>query len=328
MLFLSTLSLRRATRAGWPSLSMRSRFLSTLSLRRATNNINSSVHAADISIHALLAESDDVVAIHCQPMVEFLSTLSLRRATVPGSLSAPRPIYFYPRSPCGERQDSAQLLGQLPVISIHALLAESDDEDEAAAKAQAKFLSTLSLRRATSKARRRFSSQRHFYPRSPCGERRGSCPGLAGGSDFYPRSPCGERPVALVALAVALLFLSTLSLRRATGGAGDPGRQPQHFYPRSPCGERLEYTGDLSAAGQFLSTLSLRRATTGAPRPQGRHKISIHALLAESDLSLYIIRREVLNFYPRSPCGERLWTALLTARRMIFLSTLSLRRAT
>ena len=33
--------------------------------------------------------------------------------------------------------------------------------------------------------------------------------------------------------------------------------------------------------------------------------ISIHALLAESDLSLLILAGVNLNFYPRSPCGER-----------------------
>ena len=56
-------------------------------------------------------------------------------------------------------------------------------------------------------------------------------------------------------------FLSTLSLRRATGGK-------QSFI-------RMDRI--------FLSTLSLRRATS-APVPRGPHAhISIHALLAESD---------------------------------------------
>ena len=33
---------------------------------------------------------------------------------------------FYPRSPCGERLTSGDLVGFSVVISIHALLAESD----------------------------------------------------------------------------------------------------------------------------------------------------------------------------------------------------------
>ena len=36
------------------------------------------------------------------------------------------------------------------------------------------------------------------------------------GHHFYPRSPCGERPQDLIAKELALAFLSTLSLRRAT----------------------------------------------------------------------------------------------------------------
>ena len=58
------------------------------------------------------------------------------------------------------------------------------------------FLSTLSLRRATSPSSAFMHCLTHFYPRSPCGER----PDADGGSwvfntqHFYPRSPCGERP--------------------------------------------------------------------------------------------------------------------------------------
>ena len=79
----------------------------------------------------------------------FLSTLSLRRATVYmarvpaaanyfyprspcgerqswGSVSMPRYRNFYPRSPCGERHRSAIENQYSAEISIHALLAESD----------------------------------------------------------------------------------------------------------------------------------------------------------------------------------------------------------
>ena len=78
-------------------------FLSTLSLRRATNNVLPAYAACGISIHALLAESDEAQDGYKDTVTEFLSTLSLRRAT-----SAP--------VACGPDAD----------ISIHALLAESD----------------------------------------------------------------------------------------------------------------------------------------------------------------------------------------------------------
>ena len=78
--FLSTLSLRRATH-GCYSLRHSAQFLSTLSLRRATRMHQLSPKAENISIHALLAESDPRGC----------------------PASSPRP-YFYPRSPCGERR--------------------------------------------------------------------------------------------------------------------------------------------------------------------------------------------------------------------------------
>ena len=56
--------------------------------------------------------------------------------------------------------------------------------------------------------------------------------------------------------------------------------------------------------------------------------ISIHALLAESDAQVCQVVSAELYFYPRSPCGERRVGGDLRARRIVFLSTLSLRRAT
>ena len=55
----------------------------------------------------------------------------------------------------------------------------------------------------------------------------------------------------------------------------------------------------------FLSTLSLRRATLFFGRDASKPRISIHALLAESDKSVINGIMERDNFYPRSPCGER-----------------------
>ena len=146
-------------------------FLSTLSLRRATARRASRQQPAGISIHALLAESDRcctpqahiaAISIHAllaesdvpqTPQAEnqspFLSTLSLRRAT-PLTFALFRPLkYFYPRSPCGERLTSGQNDNDSNNISIHALLAESDHWRRLESQKNYKFLSTLSLRRAT-----------------------------------------------------------------------------------------------------------------------------------------------------------------------------------
>ena len=125
--------------------------------------------------------------------------------------------------------------------------------------------------------------------------------------NFYPRSPYGERLVCAILTNSKSIFLSTLSLRRATVLAlGIP------------------------TSVSFLSTLSLRRATDKCCRLAACHPvISIHALLTESDWTDNNQTNSKVHFYPRSPYGERpLIVVLLCHHISKFLSTLSLRRAT
>ena len=68
-------------------------------------------------------------------------------------------------------------------------------------------------------------------------------------------------------LANAMLFLSTLSLRRATELNSSWISSIKNFYPRSPCGER-----------RCLRCCAISCMT-----------ISIHALLAESDRPVGVI---------------------------------------
>ena len=112
-------------------------------------------------------------AFHTLPLdnITFLSTLSLRRAT--------------PRRP--------RRLKSRRCISIHALLAESDRHWQVGQNRLRQFLSTLSLRRATCSLRQLQLALCHFYPRSPCGERRLPTALRTPHHNFYPRSPCGER---------------------------------------------------------------------------------------------------------------------------------------
>ena len=122
------------------------------------------------------------------------------------------------------------------------------------------------------------------------------------------------------------------------------------FYPRSPCGERLPTDGLFFLDKRFLSTLSLRRATANNRAEQQAQRISIHALLAESDM-IHMQKFCVSTFLStlslrRATGGERVSQsrycisihALLAesdafrspriALMVGFLSTLSLRRAT
>ena len=120
-----------------------------------------------------------------------------------------------------ESDTSGSIIPAIESISIHALLAESDVCRNLCAFLTTRFLSTLSLRRAT---------------------------------------------VSLAEVAKYATFLSTLSLRRAT-----------------------DHLDDVRAAIGFLSTLSLRRATGPAAIISGKHNISIHALLAESDIPAQVV---------------------------------------
>ena len=130
------------------------------------------------------------------------------------------------------------------------------------------------------------------------------------------------------AVSKYMIFLSTLSLRRATGFFYVPLTIRLYFYPRSPCGERQPSLYQLYDTYAFLSTLSLRRATW----VEG-DRFFYYAFL--STLSLRRATRGAANcyldnidFYPRSPCGERLSSRWSETAKTSFLSTLSLRRAT
>ena len=87
--FLSTLSVRRATEGDILTQAEILAFLSTLSVRRATLSFAPYTPASSISIHALREESDRSLDVDCHKRAGFLSTLSVRRATVqqqPGSV--------------------------------------------------------------------------------------------------------------------------------------------------------------------------------------------------------------------------------------------------
>ena len=124
-------------------------------------------------------------------------------------------------------------------------------------------------------------------------------------SNFYPRSPCGERLPQQSSRPRAALFLSTLSLRRATFTCGASTNNVNISIHALLAESDQSGNPSWIPFQQFLSTLSLRRATLPPHKQKRRNWISIHALLAESDLSMPSGNTNSLNFYPRSPCGER-----------------------
>ena len=192
----------------------------------------------DISIHALLAESDrrhrgnDRCPVYFYPrspcgerlktpcvklsIEEFLSTLSLRRATHHKSDQWKYHNTISIHALLAESDPGSSLYHGHNSISIHALLAESDSRNGQNINREHTFLSTLSLRRATCLP--------GFWRITP----EISIHALLAESDirngflfnliiyFYPRSPCGERRNTSFIQVNNTPFLSTLSLRRAT----------------------------------------------------------------------------------------------------------------
>ena len=167
------------------------------------------------------------------------SILSLRRATSVALPGLRLHLNFYPRSPCGERQPSNRQNCRAANISIHALLAESD------------------------------TNRRELLLRY---------------QDISIHALLAESDASTFSRTSSdTAFLSTLSLRRATGHRASRDRYKNYFYPRSPCGERHVLERFFPCVIAFLSTLSLRRATYLVRGQRPNWGISIHALLAESD---------------------------------------------
>ena len=193
-------------------------FLSTLSLRRATNNVLPAYAACGISIHALLAESDEAQDGYKDTVTEFLSTLSLRRAT-----SAP--------VACGPDAD----------ISIHALLAESD-----ATTANKALQKIISIHALLAESDGRQQEQDRVF-------------GISIHALLAESDPTMQRALGVFSISIhALLAESDLSfiiysitdncisihaLLAESDGCYSLRHSAQgwHFYPRSPCGERQSY---------------------------------------------------------------------------------------
>ena len=149
--------------------------------------------------------------------------------------------------------------------------------------------------------------RRHFYPRSPRGERLSSSSQISAPRNFYPRSPRGERRPPRSRLWIF----------------------PTYFYPRSPRGERRRYEGNPKAGKVFLSTLPARGAT--AFKSRSALSITKHfyprSPRGERRMDWPTLARP-LNFYPRSPRGERPRSAPDMEYLCEFLSTLPARGAT
>ena len=192
----------------------------------------------------------------------FLSTLSLRRATRQLARSSSRLIYFYPRSPCGERLSALIAAKPTRQISIHALLAESDVSLSFLCKKINISIHAL-LAESDPTLWTPTPPLKHFYPRSPCGERQTESDTTKKNQDISIHALLAESDQAANGLANAPPQISIHALLAESDLSPEPKHEGNRdFYPRSPCGERR-----LVGMGRM-----------------NNHIISIHALLAESDI--------------------------------------------
>ena len=240
MTFLSTLSLRRATIDFPLSNTLRGDFYP-----RSPCGERHICHSGCPPVGSYFyprspcGERPDCEKIVIENPVDFYprSPCGERLARVPAAADR---IYFYPRSPCGERPPSPAPAEKGSLISIHALLAESDR-----------------CKRGPG------VPDFYFYPRSPCGER----PHIRSTShdrlDISIHALLAESdPLPWPATPKPRLFLSTLSLRRATLISAYVALVP-------------------SISIHALLAESDRNCVPAHTRP---YSISIHALLAESDM--------------------------------------------
>ena len=284
--------------------------------------------------------------------MEFLSTLPARGAT-------------------GHKDLDAGVF----LISIHAPREGSDRGGWLGRRIQQDFYPRSP--RGERRYRQWFSrSWKYFYPRSPRGERRVRSAQRQGvDTDFYPRSPRGERLLPKVQFTLG----TDISIHAPREGSdvsrSGQSRSLRYFYPRSPRGERrksfrsvrhvrvisihapregsdhivrkdavlpklisihapregsdiADYFG-LPTYKKFLSTLPARGATRIAPSAwRGPMNFYPRSPRGERRTAAWPGRRSEQNFYPRSPRGERPGHMYYGTIGLLFLSTLPARGAT
>ena len=254
----SMLSLRRATFVGLAAHRLRNISIHALLAESDADNGDAGNGCDAISIHALLAESDYWLPVRHSRTEAFLSTLSLRRATA-----------------------AEHRLLALNSISIHALLAESD------------------LIHITQYSMCKISIHALLAESDILGNPCAGCPAISihallAESD---KALVSALPYALISIH-ALLAESDKLLRHTVKRniisihallaesdlpAHGPCQKHSYFYPRSPCGERPH--GRAAAGCGIHISIHALLAESDYPKQENypQSNISIHALLAESD---------------------------------------------
>ena len=257
-------------------------FQSTLSLRRATTwRWCKRLGSSHFNPRSPCGERLRRLWRHHQGKT-FQSTLSLRRATRAYKTMCYQTMYFNPRSPCGERRSLHTRTPPFRLISIHALLAESDGRGGCCSFLTERFQSTLSLRRAT----------------------RGQC---AAGTAVKFQSTLSLRRATISPLLLGALQIISIHALLAESDFVPLRfrRRDTHFNPRSPCGERrspifrsgavdvISIHALLAESDDSVAEVWALGADFNPRSPCGERRRPDCLATARPD------------FNPRSPCGER-----------------------
>ena len=147
----------------------------------------------------------------------------------------------------------------------------------------------------------------YFYPRSPRGERHPVGSIYMSTNNISIHAPrVGSDILSTSSMIGYGIFLSTLPAWGATQSAERPFPTLKDFYPRSPRGERLAYCH----IGTTCFLISIHAPRVGSDR--GCPIKVFYCIVFLSTLpawgateQLKAYAEQYINFYPRSPRGER-----------------------
>ena len=217
----------------------------------------------------------------------------------------------------------------MPSAFLPALPARGATQSCSLGMGSSVFLPALPARGATSAGSYHGTCPKYFYPRSPRGERRARTPGAhlraaistrapREGSDLIPAFSAIFPWIFLPALpargatCAALIGLETRSISTRAPREGSDYEGVKEYFPL-PISTRAPREGsDVSGcfppqtAGVFLPALPARGATIDEGWMERKGTISTRAPREGSDRERALVGYEWMDFYPRSPRGERL----------------------
>ena len=215
-------------------------------------------------------------------------------------------MYFYPRSPRGERR-SLSTRAKGVSLFLSTLPARGATVLSWAQLARQIAISIHAPREGSDDIRHKGERYEKISIHAP---REGSDPAMTAAgccwTDFYPRSPRGERRLGAIWMMLSLVISIHAPREGSDAGLRRRPHHLRHFYPRSPRGERQGIGTRRLIQQKFLSTLPARGATSGRLPLVSNRQEFLSTLPARGATGVCKSPPPCQgHFYPRSPRGER-----------------------